>query len=122
MQVVAFTGMPGAGKSEAVAEARERGFPIVNMGDFVRAAAKEKGLPPTDENLGRIASQMRAEHGADIWARKTCDHIQAKFAADRLVVIDGVRTPAEIATMRKLLGRTFHLIAIHAPEPVRAER
>jgi dephospho-CoA kinase len=122
MQVVAFTGMPGSGKSEAVEIARKRGLPIVTMGDFVRDTVKARGLPGTDENLGRIATEMRREKGADHWAHMTCDHILRTHQAAPLVVIDGVRTLAEIQTFRKRLGQKFHLVAIRAPDELRAER
>lgn len=122
MRVVAFTGMPGAGKSEAVAEARRRGLPIVSMGDFVRAAAKAQGLRGTDEELGRIASAMRGEKGADYWAQRTCDRVLDEFQDASLVVIDGVRTLDEIDVFRRRLGVAFHLVAIQVPDALRAER
>lgn len=122
MRVVAFTGMPGAGKSEAVAEAKRRGLPIVSMGDFVREAVKSQGLPGTDENLGRIATQMRQEKGADYWAQRTCDHILDQYQGEPLVIIDGVRTLAEIDVFRRRLGASFHLVAITVSDAVRAQR
>lgn len=122
MRVVAFTGMPGAGKSEAVAEAKRRGLPIVSMGDFVRQAVKSQGLPGTDENLGRIATQMRKEKGADYWAQRTCDRVMDAHQDESLVIIDGVRTLAEIEVFRRRLGTSFHLVAITVPDAVRAQR
>lgn len=122
MRVVAFTGMPGAGKSEAVALARERGLPIVRMGDFVWAEARRRGLELTDENVGRIATLMRKEQGADHWAQQTADLILKSHASDRLVVIDGVRSLAEVQTLRTRLGSGFHLVAIEAPLEVRTRR
>lgn len=122
MHVVAFTGMPGAGKTDAVEEARRRGLPIVVMGDFVRAEARARGLDPVDANLGAVAQDMRRTQGADVFARKTVDEIQRRHATDPLVVVDGVRSLDEIRTLRSRLGRTFHLVAIEAPEPQRHAR
>lgn len=122
MRVVAFTGMPGAGKSEAVAEARRRGLPIVTMGDFVRAATSAQGLPLTDENLGRIATQMRRERGADWWAQRTCDEIERRHRGSRLVVIDGVRTLEEVEAFRRRLGAAFQLVAVETSLEMRADR
>ncbi|MBI2077184.1 MAG: flagellar hook-basal body complex protein FliE [Euryarchaeota archaeon] len=122
MRVLAFTGMPGAGKSEAVEEARRRGLPVVSMGDFVRAAVREQRLEPTDENVGRVATAMRKEHGPDYWAQRTADRIEREWKDRPLVVIDGVRTLAEVKAFRARLGSAFHLVAIDAPFEVRAER
>ena len=122
MRVVAFTGMPGAGKSEAVEEARRRGLPVVSMGDFVRAEVRAQNLEPTDENVGRVATAMRKQHGADHWAQRTADRIEQEWKDRPLVVIDGVRTLIEVETFRKRLGSSFHLVAIDAPFEVRADR
>ena len=122
MRVVAFTGMPGAGKSEAVEEARRRGLPVVSMGDFVREAVRAQDLALTDENVGRVATAMRQQHGADYWARLTADRIERDWKTKPLVVIDGVRTLVEVEMFRRRLGASFHLVAIDAPFDVRADR
>lgn len=122
MRVLAFTGMPGAGKSEAVEEARRRGLPIVNMGDFVRAATRGQGLPLSDENVGRIATQMRRDRGADWWAQQTCDEIERRHRGSPVVVVDGVRTLEEVETFRRRLGAAFQLVAVDTPLELRADR
>ncbi|KAA0004479.1 MAG: hypothetical protein FE043_00590 [Thermoplasmata archaeon] len=70
MKVVAFTGLPGSGKTEAVGVAEEAGFDIVRMGDEVRAEVKRRGMPLNDRNLGAVANEMREKEGMDIWARR----------------------------------------------------
>jgi dephospho-CoA kinase len=122
MRVVAFTGMPGSGKSDAVEEARRRGIPIVVMGDFVRAEARSRGLSLSDADVGRVAQQMRREHGADVWARKTADAVAQNQRGAKLVVIDGVRSLDEIATLRRRFGTDFQLVAIEAPDEARVRR
>jgi dephospho-CoA kinase len=122
MQVVAFTGLPGAGKTDAVEEARRRGLPIVVMGDFVRAEAKRRGLEPVDTNLGAVAQDMRARSGSDVFAQKTADAILARHAKAPLVVVDGVRSLPEIQAFRKRFGQDFQLVAIEAPDVQRFVR
>jgi dephospho-CoA kinase len=122
MRVVAFTGMPGAGKSEAVAVARERGVPVVRMGEFVWEETRRRGLELVDANVGRVASEMRQKHGMDYWAQKTCEAVLRDHRGHALVVIDGVRNNEEVETFRKRLGDRFELIAITAPPDVRVQR
>lgn len=122
MRVVAFTGMPGAGKSEAVAVALARGVPVVRMGDFVWAETRARGLTLIDANVGKVANEMRATHGMDVWAQRTCDAILREHAAARLVVVDGVRNDEEVQTLRRRLGHGFELVAITAPPETRVER
>lgn len=117
MHAVAFTGMPGAGKSEAVKVAEEMGIYIIKMGDEVREEAKKRGIKLTDENLGKIADELRKEKGKDIWARKCIEKLKDKD----IVVIDGIRNIEEVEAFRQKI-KNFILVAIHASPKVRYER
>ena len=127
MRVLAFTGMPGSGKTEAVRLAREAGLPVIRMGDFVMLELEARGLPPEERHIGPIATGMRAEHGADVWAARTTEAIldpdNDTVPHDApVLVIDGVRSFAEITRFRRDLGDGFTLIAITAPETLRHAR
>ena len=117
MQAIAFTGMPGAGKSEAVDVAAELGIKIINMGDEVRKEAAKRGMELTDSNLGRIADEMRKEHGKDIWAKKCIENL----GNEKIVVIDGIRNIEEVEAFRKRV-KNFILVAIHSSPKIRYER
>jgi len=78
MKAIAFTGMPGAGKSEAVKVAEELGIPVIKMGDVVRKEARKRGLELTDKNLGGLADEMRKKHGKGIWAEKWLKELNEK--------------------------------------------
>ena len=116
-KAIAFTGMPGAGKSEAVRVAEELDIKIIRMGDEVREEAARRGMEPTDENLGGIADSMRKLHGKDIWAKKCLD----KIGKEKIVVIDGIRNIEEVERFKKEIDE-FILIAIHASPSTRYER
>jgi predicted RNA binding protein with dsRBD fold (UPF0201 family)/dephospho-CoA kinase len=120
MKVIAFVGMPGAGKSVASDVAREMGIPVIIMGDVLREAVKEKGLPLTDENIGGTANALRKEEGMDAIAKRCVPRIRE--AGSKVVVVDGVRGIAEAETFRKEFGEGFTLIRIEAPFEVRLER
>ncbi|OPY30826.1 MAG: hypothetical protein A4E28_00082 [Methanocella sp. PtaU1.Bin125] len=120
MKVIAFVGMPGAGKSEASNVAREMGLPVVVMGDVLREEVRNRGLPPTDENIGGVANQLRKDEGMDAIARRCIPLIEALNA--RLVVVDGIRGIAEVETFKKAFGEDFTLVKIDAPFEVRLDR
>lgn len=122
VHVIAFTGMPGSGKTEAVAEAQAQSIPVLRMGDFVRDETKRRGLPLEDAHLGRVAMDLRKTMGKDYWARLTCDAIQARHGGDRLVVVDGVRNYEEVEAFRKRLPGRFNLVAVVADETRRRAR
>lgn len=123
---VAFTGMPGAGKSLAVETARERDLPVVRMGDAILEEVESRDLDLNEDNVGKVASRMRERQGPGVWARRTLAMIDdleegAGGEADP-VVIDGVRTLDEVRVFREALGDDFTLVAIHASPGTRMAR
>lgn len=113
MKVLGITGMPGAGKSEAVAVARQQGIPVVRMGDLIWEEVERQGLPKDAANVGRVASAMREKEGDDVWARRTVDRVRDAHAKARVVVIDGIRSHHEVDVFRRFLGDDFVLVGIH---------
>ena len=120
MRAIAFTGMPGAGKTVAVDVARELGIPVVRMGDAVWDEVRNRGLPLVHEHVGRVATEMREKYGRGIWAERTSDKVLD--LAVPTVVIDGVRTEEEVDVFRARLGHDFTLVAIHASPATRLRR
>lgn len=121
MKIIAFTGMPLSGKSEAVQMIKEDNIPVVRMGDMVWEETKRQGLELTDANVGHVATTMRKSQGKDIWAQKTLETIKKMQPTD-LLVIDGIRNHEEVDFFKHKLGSTFHLIAIVASDTLRKKR
>ncbi|NJD51334.1 MAG: flagellar hook-basal body complex protein FliE [Candidatus Methanoperedens sp.] len=120
MKLIAFVGMPASGKSEAAAIAKNFGIPVVNMGDVVREETAQRGLPPTDENIGGTGTSLRREKGMDIIAKRCVPKI--RLIKNPVVVVDGTRNINEIEYFKKEFGNDFMLIAIHTPFEMRFER
>ncbi len=121
MKILAFTGMPWSGKSEAVKIAKSKKIPVIRMGDLVWEETKKQGLKLNDENVGHIASTMREKHGKDIWSKKTIDKIKSIRKKETLI-IDGIRNPEEIDLFKKELGSDFVIVAIKASDDIRRKR
>ncbi len=102
--------MPGAGKSTIAAGLQKKGFTSINMGDAVRAEAKKRNLEPTGENLGKLMLELRQKNGQGAVAELIKDQIINSESA--VVVIDGVRSNAEIEVLKKIA--TVKLLSIHA--------
>ena len=117
--IIGITGMPGAGKNTIREIVREFGFPIVVMGDEVRAEAKHRNLDPTPENLGRIMLQIRDEEGPGVLARRCIPKVKASNSI--IVVIDGIRSPHEVREFKEEFPN-FKIIAIHASPRTRFKR
>lgn len=121
MKIIAFTGMPASGKSEAVQLVKDKGIPVVRMGDLVWEETKRQGKPLDDKNVGEVADNMREKYGMDVWAKRTVEKIQS-LEKSPLIVIDGVRTMEEIDFFKQELGIDFLVIAIDAANEVRRKR
>jgi dephospho-CoA kinase len=123
MRVIATVGLPGSGKSEAAAVAREMGIPVVTMGDVIRAECRDRGLDPATHH-GEVAKALRAERGPGAIAERSLPIIEERVAetdADT-VLIDGVRSDTEADRFEDAFGEAFSLLSIEAPFDVRAER
>jgi dephospho-CoA kinase len=107
--------MPGAGKSTIAAGLQKKGFTSINMGDAVRAEAKRRNLEPTGQNLGKLMLELREKNGQGAVAELIKDQI-INSKSD-VVVIDGVRSNAEIEVLKKIA--TVKLLSIHASTDTR---
>jgi dephospho-CoA kinase len=108
--------MPGAGKGECARLARESGITVVNMGDLVREYTKELGFKMVDSNIGSVAHTEREKHGSGIWAERTVEKI-SKMAPQNLelIIIDGIRSEAEITVFKKKFGECLKTAAVIIP-------
>lgn len=102
--------------------AKARGFPVVRMGDLIWEEVERQGLPRDPANVGKVADQMRKTHGPDVWSLRTVERVRKAAAGSRVVLIDGIRSNAEVETFRRELGALFTLVAIHTDQGHRFER
>jgi len=117
--VIGIAGMPGAGKDTVKEIICRYGFPVIVMGDEVRAEAARRNLEPTPENLGRLMLQLRAEKGPDAVA-KMCMKKISGLDVD-VIVINGLRSPQEVEFFKKEFP-SFKVMAIHASPSTRFKR
>ncbi len=117
--VVGLAGMPGAGKSVVVNVAKEKGYGVVVMGDEVREEARKKGLEPTPENIGGLMLELRRVDGEASIAKRCVPKIRGE--AKSKVVVDGIRSLAEVEEFRKNF-RNFVLVAVHSSPKTRFKR
>jgi predicted RNA binding protein with dsRBD fold (UPF0201 family)/dephospho-CoA kinase len=121
MRVIGTVGLPGSGKGEFANVAREMGLPVVTMGDVVRAETRARGLDPADHH-GEVAGAMREEDGPLAVAERSLPMIRERLEDHDTVVVDGLRSGDEAERFTEAFGDDFLLVAITAPDEVRAER
>ena len=121
MGVIGIVGLPGSGKSEAAAVAREAGVPVVTMGDVIREACRDRDLDPATHH-GEVASALREEGGPAAIAERSLPMIEDALDDADTVLVDGIRSDVEAAAFEAAFGEAFTLVAIEAPFEMRAER
>jgi len=121
MTVIGIVGLPGSGKSEAAAVAREEAVPVVTMGDVIRQACRDRGFDPATHH-GEMAKQLREENGPGAIAEESLPVIEAHLADSETVLVDGIRSDVEVERFRAAFGDDFLLVEVRAPFETRAER
>jgi len=121
MRVIGTVGLPGSGKGEAAAVAREEGLPVVTMGDVIRKACRDRGLDPA-EHHGRVAQALREEDGPVAIAARSIPQVREALADHDAVLVDGLRSDVELDRFREAFGDDFLLVSVEAPFELRAER
>jgi len=119
MKVIGVVGLPASGKGEFAKILAAEGVPIVIMGDMIRRAVAEAGLPPTDASMGSVANRLRAEGGMDAIAKLCVPVIQEQNAP--LVLVDGIRGDSEVRLFQQQFPG-FKVIAIDTAFEKRLER
>ncbi len=117
-RLLLITGMSGSGKTTLAGFLKESNYRVITMGDVIRDLARERGLEPTPENLGKLAKEIRDEGGEAAVARACIPKIKSENL--RPAAVDGIRSLREVEAFREALD-TF-LVAVHASPRTRFER
>lgn len=119
--ILAFVGMPGAGKSEAVLHLEKKGIPFVRFGDVTDQGVKDLGLTLTTDNERAFRENIRKELGMAAYAIKSKPSIEKLLSEHPVIAIDGLYSWEEYTYLKNIFpGLT--LIHIYATPPKRYER
>ncbi len=121
MRVIGIVGLPGSGKSEAARVAANLDIPVVTMGDVIREACRERGLDPATDH-GTVAKALREENGPAAIAERSLPVIEADLGRSETVVVDGIRSDAEVETFETAFEEDFRLVSIEVPFETRSKR
>ena len=112
--LIGLTGTNGAGKGEAAAYLRNKGYACLSLSDALREELAARGLPASRDNLIAVGNELRARFGPDVLALRTMVKVLGP------TVIDSIRNPSEVEYLRRQEG--FILIAVDAPIEIRFAR
>lgn len=114
--IIGLTGANGSGKTVGADHLRKKGFEFHSLSDEIREELTRLQLEPNRENLIAQGNRLRAEFGPAVLAER----IKRKLRPDRHYVIDSIRSPYEVDSLRET--EAFRLLHIDAPRAVRFER
>ncbi len=116
LKILAFVGLPGAGKTTAVDYFTEKGYPKVYFGGVVFEAMKEAGIEITPETEKAFRVSFREEHGKDVVVNRIIEQITHLFIAD------GLYTWTEYKTLQHAFPGNLLVVAVVSPRHLRYHR
>jgi len=119
--ILAFVGMPGGGKTEAVAYLEKKGIPFVRFGQITDEEVKRLGLPLTPANERMVRERIRKEEGMGAYALRAEPNISSLVSTHNVVAIDGLYSWEEYRFLKERFPGLV-LIHIFAEPKIRYER
>ena len=99
-KILAFVGLTGSGKSEAVEYVCEKGYPKVYFGGVVLGAMKDAGIEWTEANEKQFREGIREREGKDFVVKRIIKQIHDLMdAGQHHIVADGIYSWTEYKAM-----------------------
>ncbi len=116
--LIGITGTDGAGKGSVVEYlVKQKGYFHFSSRGLITRELLQKGLPTDRPHLRQMANELRAQHGDDYLVKAALAEVR-ESALDHMI-IESVRTTAEVETLKRTSGI---LLAVDADVAVRFER
>lgn len=122
-QILAFVGLPGAGKSSAVDYLALQNYPKVYFGGVVIDAVKAAGMDITEQNERYMREKLRADEGKDVIVNRIAKQIRGLIkAGQHKILADGLYTWTEYKILKREFPGELVVAAIVAPKHLRHHR
>jgi len=123
LKILAFVGLPGAGKSTAVDYLTDKGHPKVYFGGIVLDAMRHAGLEINEHNEKRFREELREKEGKDFIVTRIIDQINhLADAGQHRIVADGLYTWTEYKLLKRAFPGELHVVAVVTPKHLRYHR
>lgn len=122
-RIIAFVGMPGAGKGTCTNHLNEKyGYPVIHFGDMVYAEVQKRGLDNViDERF--VREDMRKQEGPAVLAKRVAAKIDEYIQNGQgCVVLDGLYSWTEYKFLKEKYANNLIVVAIVATRALRHQR
>lgn len=116
--IIGITGMPGAKKTSVAKIMSSYGIPYFTLSSILNKELAVRGIDPTPINYARLASELRKNFGEDILARRIWRSIKVNAVKTDTIIIEGIRSPAEVHFFHTV-GKCFFLVLVHSSPETR---
>lgn len=121
--VIALGGLPGCGKSEAIAYLQKTlDCPKVYFPQVVFDTIEKEGLEPSQDNERAIRERLREEHGMGVMATLSLPKVAQALEQHDTVLIESMYSWEEYLAVKEAYGDQFYFIAVYAPPRLRYAR
>jgi len=118
-RIFGVTGLMACGKGTVAKYFAEKyGADTFRFSTMLRDVLDRLYLPQSRENFQIISPWLRQTFGQDLFAKVMANDV--KKATSKIIIIDGMRRPADIEYLKKIEG--FKLVALEVEAKIRYER
>ena len=114
--VIGLTGPIASGKDIASKFLINKGYIYYSLSQVVREEADSRNIKKDREQLQNLGNFLREKYGNGVLADKIID----KLDLTKNIIIDGIRNPGEVDSLRKI--KNFILVGVNASKDTRFER
>ena len=122
-KIIAFVGMPGAGKTSAIDYLVKKNIPKVYFGGVVLDALKEEGYELNETNEKMMREKLRQENGNDVIVSRIIMQIEDLInAGQKEILADGLYSWTEYKALKQAFSHQVIVVGIVAPRAERHKR
>ena len=122
-KILAFVGLPGAGKTEATNFVAAKGFPKIYGGGILYDEMRARSVEITPESQAEFRKQWRERDGKDVIVRRAAEQLHRLIdAGQHRLLFDGLYSWTEYKFLKHEFPGELIVAAIVAPKHLRHRR
>jgi dephospho-CoA kinase len=122
-KIVAFVGLPGAGKTVAVNYLTDKGYPKIYFGGIIYKAMNDAGIEITAESQQIFREEIREREGKDFVVKQVIQQIHELMnAGQHRIILDGLYSWTEYKVLKNEFPGIMSVFAVVASKRARHHR